>query len=140
VLGRLWGRTAAWPPTDELRRRTDERLLACGMAPDEFFDRERQKAREPQQVNFYRCLVRQPLDERWPESPACLPGQEIWRHYLAEWGVLAADEEDAVRRVLAWQGRCCPLPAQVLQVDLGSENFFDKPGVVWQGLRWSEAP
>jgi hypothetical protein len=54
------------------------------------------------------------------------------------WGVLAADEDEATRRVLEWQGRCHPLAATVEEVELESDGFTDRPGVVWQGARWGE--
>jgi hypothetical protein len=132
---RLWPRAATLPLKDPLRDRLDALLLASGLMPDAFFEGRRQRGRKAE-VNFYRCLARQPLGDDWPGSPGCLPGQESWTEYFAEWGVLAQDEEHAAELVLAWQARCHPLPAQVEHVEIGSEGYFDKPGVVWQGPRW----
>jgi tetratricopeptide (TPR) repeat protein len=139
LFARLWRRMAALPEGDPLVAQVDEFILASGMAPDELFEKHRQQEAKAKEVIYYRCLVRQPLSKDWPQSPGCLPGQESWREYLAEWGVLAADEDDAVRRVLAWQSRCHALPGEMEALDPGAEKFFDKPGVVWQGFRWNAA-
>ena len=52
--------------------------------------------------------------------------------------MLARDEDEAGRLVLQWQRRCYPLSAEVDQVQLDSEGYTDKLGVVWQGFREGE--
>ncbi len=50
-------------------------------------------------------------------------------------GILATDEDEARRFVLAWQGRCSALEAEIEAIELREEGYTDHPGVVWQGLR-----
>lgn len=136
LAARLWRRVNGLPAEDPLRQALEERLLAAGLMPDEYFEAQRQAADEAEgEVRFYRCLVRQPLDADWASSPGCLPRQESWTEYFAEWGVLAANEEDAARRALTWQARCYPQPAEIAEIQTSADEFLDKPGVVWQGLR-----
>ncbi|HVW00285.1 MAG TPA: hypothetical protein VHB77_08095, partial [Planctomycetaceae bacterium] len=77
----------------------------------------------------------QPLDERWQQSPGCLPGREDWDSYLAFWGVLAADEEAAGEMAQRWQSRCAPLSAEVQGVEFQSGGYQDAARVLWQGAR-----
>jgi hypothetical protein len=90
-------------------------LLQAALAPEDVFDRVRQRGEKESGVSYYRCLVRQPLDERWPTWAGCLAGEEGWTDYTLVWGVLATDEDEAGRLVLEWQRRCYPLPATVEQ-------------------------
>jgi tetratricopeptide (TPR) repeat protein len=138
LCARLWKASACLPTDDPLRDALVERLLSAGVAPDDLLEAERQKGDEAENVNFYRCVVVQPLDESWPNWSGCLAGQQEWENYRVLWGVLARDEDEAAQWVLRWQERCYPWPAQVEQVELDGEGYRDKPGVVWQGPRWSE--
>src|SRR5262249_16668889 len=135
LFGRLWRASACLAEGDPLRAELRERVLCAGLAPDELFEEERQRGSEARGVNYYRCLGRQPLDKRWAEAQGCLSGQGDWTAYHIVWGVLAADEEEAGRHVLAWQARCYPLPAEVEETEPESDGFTDRPGVVWQGAR-----
>jgi tetratricopeptide (TPR) repeat protein len=140
LFSRLWKASACLPEGDPLRTELRERVLQAGLAPDELFEEQRQRGDEVRGINYYRCLVRQPLDGGWAKAQGCLSGQGNWTAYHIVWGVLAADEDDAGRRVLQWQAHCYPLPAEVEETELESEGFTDKPGVVWQGARWGDAP
>ncbi len=136
LYGRLWKAAATLPEEDPLRRSLYRRLLQTGLAPEDVFDVVRQQAEQSANVNYYRCMARQPLDERWPESHGCLSGQDKWSGYRMVWGVLAHDEEAAGRYVLEWQGQCYPLPASIEECELEDDGYKDKCGVVWQGARW----
>jgi tetratricopeptide (TPR) repeat protein len=140
LFGRLWKASACLAEGDALRAELHARVLQAGLAPDELFEEERRRAGEVRGINYYRCLVRQPLDEEWSESQGCLSGQANWTAYHMVWGVLAADEDEAGQRVLQWQARCYTQPAEIEETELESEGFTDKPGVVWQGARWGDAP
>jgi tetratricopeptide (TPR) repeat protein len=138
LLARLWKATACLPAEDPFRVTLAERLLVAGFAPDEIFEAVRELGEPRDGINYYRCVVLQPLDERWAQSPGCLTGQDKWQRYRILWGVLAPDEEEAAKLVLAWQARCYPLPATVEETELQDEGYKDRPGVVWQGMRWGE--
>jgi tetratricopeptide (TPR) repeat protein len=133
---RLWKASTKLPLEDPLRGDLNERLLRAGVMPDDYFDWFRMRGEKQEDVNYYRCVVLQPLDENWKTWPGCLSGQEDWNAYFILWGVLALDEEEAEERVLKWQAKCYPLPAKVVKVELQHEGYTDKPGVVWQGERW----
>jgi tetratricopeptide (TPR) repeat protein len=139
LFGRLWNTAGAkWPEDDPVRQQLETRLLATGLAPDEFFDAYRERGEAVPGVHFYRCRVRQELDERWPTSPGCLRGQEEWPFYFALWGMLARDEDEAQRLALQWQARIADGPAEVLDCEAQDGEYKDKPGVIWQGQRWHE--
>jgi hypothetical protein len=135
LFERLWRAANILPAEDPLRLELEELLLQTGLAPDDYFDAPRQHGAEAPGVNFYRCLVRQPLDERWRHGRGCLAGEEGWQSYRIVWGVLARDEDEASERVLQWQRRCYPLESHVEHIALEQEGFTDRPGVVWQGAR-----
>jgi tetratricopeptide (TPR) repeat protein len=140
MCARLWQASLKLPKDDPLRGRLNERLLLAGLAQDDYFEIFRERGEKQEGVNYYRCLVRQPLDERWSLWPGRLSDQENWTAYYILWGVLAASEEEAEERVLKWQSKCYPLPAEVLQTEIQNEDYTDKPGVVWQGERWDATP
>jgi tetratricopeptide (TPR) repeat protein len=119
------------PEHEPLRRL----MLASGMAPDALFDDERRRHEAVEGLNFYVYRLRQPLDAGWKDSLGCRPGQEAWTEYVAHWGVLARHSGEAEQAVLAWQARCYPLPAEVVDFNLQYEDCHDSPGVVWQGPR-----
>jgi tetratricopeptide (TPR) repeat protein len=138
LFGRLWKASACLGEGDPLRAELRARVLQTGLAPDELFEEVRERGEEAEGLKYYRCLVRQPLDDAWADSPACLSEQEGWEAYRILWGVLAADEDEARRRVLEWQAQCYPLLARVEEVELEADGFTDRPGVVWQGGRWED--
>lgn len=134
----LWSAADCLPENDPLREQLEELLLQTGLAPENVFDRVRQRNEKASGLSYYRCIVRQPLDDDWPLSPGCLAGEEEWREYRILWGVLARDEDEASNAVLEWQSRCYSLPAEVADVQLDSDGYTDRPGVVWQGFRDGE--
>jgi hypothetical protein len=138
LFEKLWIAAQLLPPEDDLRVRLDDRLLSAGLMPDDRFEAVREEGPKVEEVNFYRCTLFQPLLPNWPEFAGCLAGQEGWRAYHAEWGVLARDEEEAARLVLPWQARCYPQPPEVESVELADDGYTERVGVVWQGFRWGE--
>jgi tetratricopeptide (TPR) repeat protein len=140
LFGRLWKASPCLGEDDPLREVLRLRVLTTGLAPDELFDEVRDRGTEARGINYYRCLVRQPLDEDWASSEGCLSEQQNWTAYHIVWGVLAADEDEARLRVLEWQEECYPIAAEVEEIEQEADGFTDKPGVVWQGTRWGEEP
>lgn len=136
---RLWKAAGCLPEDDALAGALEERLLASGLAPDEFFTPHRERGETAEEINLYSCRVLQPLDDDWSTSEGCLAGQESWDYYRIYWGVLADDEEEAAQFVLEWQARCYHLPAEVEEVELLDDGYTDKPGVISQGERSCES-
>lgn len=112
-----------------------DRLFQAGIVPDEIFEGERRRRPRMADLNYYICVLRQPLDETWSTHPACWPHQANWPAYFAFWGVLARNTEEAEHYVLQAQSRCYPQPAELLSTTFEEGGFFDHPGVVWQGVR-----
>jgi tetratricopeptide (TPR) repeat protein len=110
------------------------RLLECGLAPSELFREARKEKEVVADLNYFILELKQPLDERWPGWNGCLESQAEWKDYLCQWGVLAADEEEAKKEVLAWQEQCYPLPADILECELQEKTYSNTPGVIWQGI------
>ena len=140
---RLWISTSECVAFDDPAMvQLETRLLELGLAPNEIFIacRARQPEVEGDKVQFYRCIVHQPLDERWESFPGRLAADEGWESYDIPWGVLAHDEAEAAAMVLEFQGRCYPLPAEVVEVEGDGEDYADKAGVVWQGYREGASP
>ncbi|MFO1040526.1 MAG: hypothetical protein U0941_02015 [Planctomycetaceae bacterium] len=140
---RLWISTSECVAFDDPAMvQLETRLLELGLAPNEIFiaRRARQPEVEGDKVQFYRCIVHQPLDDRWESFPGRLAADEGWESYDIPWGVLAHDEAEAAAMVLEFQGRCYPLPAEVVEVEGDGEDYADKAGVVWQGYREGESP
>lgn len=140
---RLWMSTSECVAFDDPAMvQLETRLLELGLAPNEIFiaRRARQPEVEGDKVQFYRCIVHQPLDDRWESFPGRLAADEGWESYDIPWGVLAHDEAEAAAMVLEFQGRCYPLPAEVVEVEGDGEDYADKAGVVWQGYRDGTSP
>ena len=143
LFTRLWQSTAECVAFDDPAMvQLETRLLELGLAPNEVFiaRRERQPVVEGDKVQFFRCVVHQPLDDRWESFPGRLAADEGWTSYDIPWGVLAHDEAEAESMVLEFQSRCYPLPAEVMEVEGDGEEYADKAGVVWQGYREGESP
>lgn len=138
LSSQLLTRIQTWPAENRLRQEFELRLLECGLLPDEYFDTLREPRETVADLHFYRVRLRQSLDARWGDSMACLPGQQEWPDYDIDWGVLAFDEEEAVRAVQAFQTRSYPAPCEVIELDESEDQYTDKPGVVWQGYRRCE--
>lgn len=123
------------PSTDDISKR----IIRGGLAAEPFFeidDVEEHGESSENGIYFFRCLVRQPLDDRWAAFPDRLEGQEGWQAYMAEWGVLASDELQAKRCVLDWQEQCFPLEPEVEVIDPAGDGFAGPARVVWQGMRF----
>lgn len=135
ALERLW-RAAKLLGNKGLIGKMEKRLLCSGFAPEEYFVEQR-ASQKPKDLNLYHVTVLQPLDEDWEDSLDRLPDQEDWSGYIAHWGVLAENEEQAEELVLAEQAKCYPLEPEVLEVESGEEPLHDRIGVVFQGVRMS---
>lgn len=138
LMAQLWERLRHWPAGRSQLERLEKLMLEAGLSPDEYFDTLRMQVAETEAVYFYRVTVRQPLAHDWAESPACLTGQQKWTEYLTDWGVLAPDEERAQQLVLNCQSQYHELTAEVLDVASDEVEYNDKPGIVWQGPRWTQ--
>ena len=137
-FGRVWQAISKWPADQPARVALEQRMLETGLMPDEYFEELRQQREELPDVNFYRVRLRQTVGDQWSQESGCLPGQEHWEFYQLEWGVLAQTEEEAVNRVLQMHHSGLPYPATVEEVQLAGEGYTDRPGVVWQGIRWCD--
>ena len=139
MFTRLWiAASQCAPPDDPWLIQLETRLLESSLSPNNLFSthRDRVESVEGDRVNFYRCLIRQPLDEGWATFPGRMANEEIdWPGYIGYWGVLAHDETEARDAVAKWQQRCYPLAAEILEVEEDGTGYTDKPGVVWQGYR-----
>ncbi len=138
LFEKLWRASQLLRDEDDLKVRLNDRLLCAGLMPDDFFDNHRANAPLLEGVNFYRCTLRQPLDDHWANFGGCHAGQENWKYYYADWGVLATTEDEAASLAQEWQSRCYRIPPEVESISLEQEGFHDRPGVVWQGFRWGE--
>lgn len=139
----LWRRLAesALPANHAERIQFESTMVAAGLAPDEFFTRDLTNREEDEpDVHCFVVLLRQELNEDWKDSRGCLAGQEHWESYLAQWTVLAEDEEDAGERAKDWQQKCAGGLCEILQIDIESGPYRDSPGVVVQGMRWAMGP
>ncbi len=136
---RLWQSTRECVGQDDPSLvQLETRLLESGLAPNELFAVYRQPVTEEDsqhKVNFYRCVIRQPLDERWRSFGGQLAGEEDWTAYDIPWGVLAHDEAEAGQLAMQWQQRCFPLAAELLGIEEEGTDYTDAAGVVWQGYR-----
>jgi tetratricopeptide (TPR) repeat protein len=136
---RLWQSTRECVGQDDPSLvQLETRLLESGLAPNELFAVYRQPVTEESsqnKVNFYRCVFRQPLDERWRSFGGQLAGEEDWTAYEIPWGVLAHDEAEAGQMAMQWQQRCFPLAAELLGIEEEGTDYTDAAGVVWQGYR-----
>jgi tetratricopeptide (TPR) repeat protein len=126
---------------EPLTARVEARQLRSGLMPEHWFEMLREASPEEpaEEVFLFRCAVRQPLDDTWDADADRLPHQEGWTSYIAEWGVLAETEADALSRAVGFQTQCHDLPPEGLGAEREQGPFQDKPGVVWQGGRHLEA-
>lgn len=146
MFTRLWKSASACLSSDDVAlQQLETRLLETGLAPNELFAAHREFSQNrdvPSEggrlVNFYRCVLRQPLDDRWLTFSGRLDGEEDWIAYVIPWGVLAQDATEAGRLVTLFQQRCYPLPSEILEIEEDGSDFTDDSGVVWQGFREGE--
>lgn len=137
LLVRVYEALITLPGNAPERKRWEERLLQSALMPDRYFDQLRESVPEQEEINFYICRIVQPLGNNWQSFPGRLPDEEGWSAYQALWGVLASDEETAKEMVLEWQSHCHSIPAtcNLDDIDVQSEGYTDRPGIVWQGAR-----
>ncbi len=137
ALAVLWQAAETLAADDPLRVQVIELLVASHLAPDRLFEQHRVIGEPLENVNFYRCTIEQPLDERWLNWPGRLVGEEELSSYQATWGVIARSDNEAAESVLEWQSKCFPLAAKILDVELAGEGYREHVGVVWQRPRIS---
>ncbi|MCA9062072.1 MAG: tetratricopeptide repeat protein [Planctomycetaceae bacterium] len=134
LLGRIY--SACQETNPELSDAAEQiwlRLLRSGLIDNHLIDR---RTGDACSVRLFHCLVEQPVDDRWKTDPDRLFFQEEWPLYLAVWGVLAADADEAGRIALEWQRRCAPLEPVLIDVADAEQEFEDAPGVVFLGERF----
>ncbi len=135
LMGKLYEASTCLAPDAPEHASLRQRLVESGLAPEDLFQPDRNARPVAEGLNYYVCRVRQPLDERWPQWPGCLSGQGHWTEYVAYWGVLAPDPDEAAALTLAEQAECYPLPSELLDCEQQGNGFQDSPGIVWQGVR-----
>jgi tetratricopeptide (TPR) repeat protein len=136
AMERLW-RASKLTENKELRRDVEKRLLECGMAPESYFE-ELRSAKKPKDLDLFHVALMQPLKEDWSEFPGCLPDQTDWTSYIAHWGVLASDEDEAINMASEMQRMCYDLDPEVIDVSSSEEPLHDRPGIAFQGFRTSD--
>jgi len=135
LFEKLYVAAQCLPPGDPERAELESWMLAAGLAPDRFFLEKRRHNPPRGGLGFYVFRLKQPLDQGWSTFKGCRAGQEDWQAYVGSWGVLAPSAAEAEKTALDWQGRCYPLPAEVLDFTVHYEDCYDCPGAVWQGRR-----
>ena len=131
---RLWQAAQSLPEDDPVRAKLAEHLIMTAMTPEDMLEALRKQGMETEGLAYFMCLFVQPLDERWATWPGRLAGQEHWTEYGIRYGVLAADQEQAVEMALKMQHRCYPLPPRVEEVARMGEDYTDCPGITMQSL------
>ena len=131
--------TAAKMCPDEraLQLRVEQKMLVAGIATESYFEQIRANEK-PCDLYLFQCYLSQPLDAAWAYSEGCMPDQAEWQTYVAQWGVLARDSDEAEDVALQWQARCYPLEAIVVDIDGSDEPLHDRPGIAFQGPRFPE--
>lgn len=119
------------PEDDPQRLQIEKLALQSGLAPDSCFERFR-SGEVQEEIGYYTCEFEQPLGPDWPDSPGCLHGQDQWASYIATWGVLARDAQDAESIARGWQEQCADASPELIDVSLRDEGFREVCGVVWQ--------
>ncbi len=135
LFERLYRVATSLPRESSLFAQVHELILQAGLAPSALFRDEHSDAEQQDGLNYYVCILRQPLGPDWALFPGCLHGQESWTEYETAWGVLAPTEDDARAIALGWQRRCCsPFTPAVLEVRHQGDGYSGAIGAVWQGL------
>jgi hypothetical protein len=134
AIHRFYEASTSFPQDDPLRKQWEKRLLALGMASEDFFHTAYRSHEDSikMSVNYYVCTLLQNLDEHWPNSPSCLAGQEKWKAFKIQYGVLATDENTARTSVFFWHQQIWPHGTEVLEILCKETDFTDVPGVLWQ--------
>ncbi|MFN7333520.1 MAG: tetratricopeptide repeat protein, partial [bacterium] len=136
AIERLWRASRLLPSAGKLRNRLEKRMLKAGIATEEYFA-DLRADQKPKDLFLFHVSLLQPLDEHWVEFEGCLPDQTDWGSYIAHWGVLADDEEQAEQYAIEMQSQCYSLEAEVMDVSQDEEPLHDRPGVAFQGFRTS---
>lgn len=136
LFEKLW-ETLKANQKSQLQDRLEQKLLAAGLTPDEYFADQRDDEPLQEEMRYFRILLNQKLSDDWPTHAGCFLGQEDWTNYFCEWGVLSQDEADARSRVLDIQSKCYSGMVEVIDVQQDDQVFTDSPGIVWQGGRYS---
>jgi hypothetical protein len=118
---------------DDLRRRVDRRLLAAGLMDDDYFETRRRSNPPVEELGHFMVALLQDLGPDWNADDARTPGCEGWTKAVYRYGVLAKDEESAVRVAISAQTGLFAAPPELLGVELQGGPFHDHPGVTWVG-------
>ena len=125
------------PNERSLQLQVEHKMLVAGIATESYFEQLRANEK-PCDLYLYQCYVSQPLDAAWADSEGCLPDQSEWQTYIAQWGVLARDSDEAEDVALQWQAKCYPLEGTLVDIDGSNEPLHDRPGIAFQGPRYPE--
>ena len=136
AIERLWRASKMLPSAGKLRGRVEKRMLQAGIATEEYFA-ELREDQKPKDLFLFHVSLLQPLDEHWAEFEGCLPDQTDWISYVAHWGVLADDDEQAEQYAIEMQSQCYSLEPEVMDVSQEEDPLHDRPGVAFQGFRTS---
>jgi tetratricopeptide (TPR) repeat protein len=136
AIERLWRASKMLPSAGKLRGRVEKRMLQAGIATEEYFA-ELREDQKPKDLFLFHVSLLQTLDEHWAEFEGCLPDQTDWSSYVAHWGVLADDDEQAEQYAIEMQSQCYSLEPEVMDVSQEEDPLHDRPGVAFQGFRTS---
>ena len=125
------------PNQKDLQFRVEQKMLVAGIATESYFEQVRAHEK-PCDLFLYQCYVSQPLDDAWPDSDGCMPDQRDWQAYVAQWGVLARDADEAEKIALEWQAKCYSIEGMLVDMDGSDDTLHDRPGVAFQGPRFPE--
>jgi len=126
------------PNQRALQMAVEKKMLVAGLATESYFEQVRAHEK-PCDVKLFQCYVEQPLDEHWHEFEGCLPEQTDWFGYVAQWGVLARNAQEASALAIEWQAKCYALEAEVVEVETNDDELHDRPGIAFQGPRFPDS-
>jgi len=134
---RLINAARTCPDEKDIQALVEDRMLKAGIATESFFEHAR-SGEKPCDLYLYQCYVLQPLEITWFDYEGCLASQTEWEAYMAQWGVLARDEDEAEAIVLKWQRKCYTLEPELMDIQVDDELLHDRPGVAFQGARFPD--
>jgi len=134
---RLINAARTCPDEKDIQALVEDRMLKAGIATESFFEHAR-SSEKPCDLYLYQCYVLQPLESTWFDYEGCLANQTEWEAYMAQWGVLARDEDEAEAIVLKWQRKCYTLEPELMDIQVDEELLHDRPGIAFQGARFPD--
>ena len=134
---RLINAARTCPDEKDIQALVEDRMLKAGIATESFFEHAR-SGEKPCDLYLYQCYVLQPLESTWFDYEGCLANQTEWEAYMAQWGVLARDEDEAEAIALKWQRKCYTLEPELMDIQVDEELLHDRPGIAFQGARFPD--